>query len=99
MSDFSDGDGDVGRHVDLSVFAVVDTEAEVVLAISRSMAHSQHASVLVEREIRMLLRVPVEFLVRQIPIIEIVDVNSTDFCIWRLALLQNVNIQIKSAGI
>lgn len=90
MSDFSDGDGDVGRHVDLGVLAVVDAESEVVLAIPRSVAHSQHASVLVEREIRVLLRVPVEFLVRQIPIVEIVDVNPTDFRIWRLALLQKM---------
>ena len=82
MSNFSNGDGHIGRNIDLGVFTVVNTEAKVVFTVARSMAHRQHASVLGKGEIGMFFGIPVEFLVRQIPIVEIVDVNSTDFRVW-----------------
>jgi len=81
-----DGNGDVCGHVRLCVLPVVDLKSQVVLAVVRAGFHVDHPRVLVELELCMLEPFPVELLVRQIPVVQIVHVHPTYLGIRRLSL-------------
>lgn len=87
MRDLFDGYGNVSRNVGLRVLPVVDFEAQMVLAVPGSVFHGDHARVLVELEPRMLGTLPIELLVRQVPVVQVVDVHAADFRFRGLSLV------------
>ena len=88
MLDLLDDDGHVGRDVGLGVLAVVDLEVEGVPALGGAVLHGDDAGVLVEAEggVAGLAALPGEGLVRQVPVVAVVDVNAADLGARGLAL-------------
>ena len=69
---------------------VLDPELEGVLALPHPVLHGDHAGVHVEGEVWMRLVLhPLEGLVRNVPVVLVVDVDASNLCAWRLALVTN----------
>lgn len=77
----------IGWHVRLRVLSVVNLEAQVILALVRAGLHGYHARVLVELELCVLEALPVELLVRQVPVVQVVYVDPANLSLGRLTLL------------
>lgn len=70
-------DRHIRRDVRLRVLPIVNLETKVISSIVGTRFHVYHASIFVEFELRMLKVFPIKLFVRQVPIVQIIDVNST----------------------
>ncbi len=80
MRNFLNDDSDVGGNVGLSVLTVVDFELEDVPALGDAVLHGDDAGVLLQVKVavRWSSRTPAECLVRKIPVVAIVDIDTTN---------------------
>jgi len=76
-----------GWNISLGMLTIVDLEPEMITSFASSCPHGDHAGVLVQLEARMFHGLPVELLVGQIPIIQIIDIDPTNWSVWRLSLV------------
>ena len=53
-------------------------ESEYEPSVASALTHGQHARGLIQREVGMLFCVPVEFLVRQIPVVQVADIDTSN---------------------
>jgi hypothetical protein len=80
-------DRDVSRDVRLGVLPVVHLEPQVVLPVSSTVFHRDHPRVLVQLEPGVFGRFPVELLVGEVPVVQIVHVHPPDLGLRRLTLI------------
>jgi len=59
------------------------------------MLHCDHACILIQLEVKMIRSIIVKLFVWQIPIIQIIYINTTNFCVWCLTLQRRTIKTIK----